>query len=157
MELFDTTGTEYYRNILWIIGLAIFGIFITYNYYDAVEREKHESTYSETTGVVNHAEQWKRTRKRNGRVESTDFFYKFNYQYFVDGKRFSGSAQRDEAPSNTIPVYYDSNNPATHVLKRKSSENEFGMLIIGGIAILVFIGVNVCLYKSKKKKVGDFG
>ena len=94
MELFDTTGTEYYRNVLWIIGLALVGVFITYNYNDAVKREKLEATYSKTVGHVQSAEKWKRTRKRNGRVESTDFFFKFNYQYFVGGKSLAVSHNR---------------------------------------------------------------
>ena len=157
MELFDTTGTEYYRNILWIIGLALVGVFITHNYNDAVRREKLEATYSETVGHVQSAEKWKRTRTRNGRVESTDFFFKFNYRYSVNGKQFTGFAQQKEEPSETIPVYYNSKDPTTHVLKRKSSEDELVVLIIGGIAVLAFIGVNVCLFKSKKKKISNFG
>ena len=157
MELFDTTGTEYYRNVLWIIGLTLVGVFITYNYNDAVKQEKLEATYSETVGYVKSAEQWKRTRTRNGRVESTSFFFKFNYQYFVNGKQFGGFAQQKEEPSKTIPIYYNPRNPATHVLKRKSSEDELVILIIGGIVVLAFIGVNVCLYKSKKKKISNFG
>lgn len=157
MELFDTTGTEYYRNVLWIIGLALVGVFITYNYNDAVKREKLEATYSKTVGHVQSAEKWKRTRKRNGRVESTDFFFKFNYQYLVGGKKFSGFTQQKEEPSDTIPVYYNPKDPATHVLKRKTSEDELVILITGGVAVLAFIGVNVCLYKSKKKKISNFG
>lgn len=157
MELFDTTGTEYYRNVLWIIGLALVGVFITYNYNDAVKREKLEATYSETVGHVQSAEKWKRTRTRNGRVESTDFFFKFNYRYFVGGKQFGGHAQQKDEPSNTIPVYYNSKDPATHVLKRKNSKDEFSLLIIGGIAILAFTGVNIySLRRKKKPKIGHF-
>ena len=155
MEIFDTTGTEYYRNVLWMIGLALVGVFITYNYNDAVKREKLEATYSETIGYVKNADRWKRTRTRNGRVESTSFFYKFSYQYFVNGKLFGGSAQQKEEPSDTIPIYYNSKDPATHVLKRKDSEDELAVLIIGGIIILAFIGVNAYLFKRKKKNFNN--
>ncbi len=79
------------------------------------------------------------------------------YQYFVGGKKFSGFTQQKEEPSDTIPVYYNPKDPATHVLKRKTSEDELVILIMGGVAVLAFIGVNVCLYKSKKKKISSFG
>jgi len=155
MELFDTTGTGYYRNVLWMIGLALVGVCITYSYKKAVRREKLEATYSETIGYVTSVDRWKRTRTRNGSVESTSYFYKFSYQYFVNGKLFGGSAQQKEEPSDTIPIYYNSKDPATHVLKRKDSENELVILIVGGIVVLAFIGVNVYLYKSKKKKISN--
>ena len=157
MELFKTTGTEYYRNVFWMIVLALVGVFITRNYYDAAKQEKLEATYSETVGYVKSAEQWKRTQTRNGRVESTSFFFKFNYLYFVNGKQFGGFAQQKKEPSKTVPVYYDPRNPTIHVLKRKGSEVELVVLIIGGIVVLALFGVNICLYKSKKKKASIFG
>lgn len=153
MQLFDTTGTEYYRNILWIIGLAVVGFFITCIYNEAVKREELEATYDETIGDVKSAERWRRTRTRNGRVESTNFFFKFKYQYFVNGKLFSGSAQQEDEPSDVVLIYYNPRNPSEHVLEPKSSEIELAILVIGGIVILILTGVNVWLYKKKKKKI----
>lgn len=155
MELFDTTGTEYYRNVLWMIGLALVGVFITYNYNDAVKREKLEATYSETIGIVNRSQRWKSTRTRNGST-STSYFFKFNYQYNVNGKQYNGSAQQKDEPSDTLRIYYDSKDPSTHVLKRKNSEDDLVVLIIGGIIILVFIGVNAYLFKRKKKNFNNY-
>ena len=156
MELFDETGTEYYRNIIWIIVFALVGAFITNNYYNAVEQEKIEATYIETVGHVKNSVEWERTRMRNGRVQGSSQFFKFNYHYYVNGKQFGGSSEREKQPPETIPIYYNAKNPATHVFKRKSSEDERAFLIIGGIIILAFTVINICLYQSKKKKTRDF-
>ena len=133
MQLFDQNGDEPWRNVLWIIAFAALGVFATVNYKSAVQREKIESQYAETVGQLTNAEEWVRISKKGGRETGRKNYFKIEYQYQVGNSSFSGNASQDNMPRSTMPVYYDPNNPKTHVLERYSSADAFGFLIIGGL------------------------
>lgn len=154
MELFDPNGDEPWRNILWIIALAVLGWFLTSNYNDSVKLEEQESKYLETTAYVSKAEEWVRVSTKRGRETSRKNYFKFDYKYNVNGKAYAGSGQQDNEPSATMPVYYDAKNPSQHVLHRHTRDNALAALMIGGVVVLLFVGINIFLYNSKRKKLG---
>ena len=64
MELFDPNGDQPWRNVIWIIVLAIAGIVMTTSYNDSVRREQVEAKYESTTAYLTNAEEWVRVRKK---------------------------------------------------------------------------------------------
>lgn len=154
MELFDPNGDQPWRNVIWIIVLAIAGIVMTTSYNDSVRREQVEAKYESTTAYLTNAEEWVRVRKKGGREQSRKNYYKINYTYIVDGRQLSGNAQQDEYPQQSMTVYYDPKNPSKHVLKRHNSDSALTILIVGGLFVFAFLGVNVYLFKSKRAKLG---
>ena len=52
MELFDPNGDQPWRNVIWIIVLAIAGIVMTTSYNDSVRREQVEAKYESTTAYL---------------------------------------------------------------------------------------------------------
>lgn len=154
MELFDPNEDQPWRNVIWIIVLAIAGIVMTINYQDSVQREQVEARYKCVPSYLTNAEEWVRVRKKGGRELGRKNYFKINYTYIVDGRQFSGSAQQDEYPQQWMTVYYDPKNPSKHVLNRYTSDSALTILIVGGLLVFAFLGVNVYLFKSKRAKLG---
>lgn len=153
MELFDEHGEEPWRNILWMIGLSVVGVFLTMNYFESREREKREAEYVQATAYLTNAEEWVRVSKKKGREVGRKNFYKINYKYTVGMHTYKGNANMDDLPDRTIPVFYDSREPMTHVLKRHKSHDASTFLLVGGVLVLGFLGVNGYLFKSKRAKL----